>query len=221
MAATPSRPCEHQPFDVVLMDVQMPEMDGLEAAVQIRAWEKQTGGHVPIVAMTAYAMKGDRENCLAAGMDGYVAKPIHPREVLRAIAELVANRPPAAPPPPPAPAVAKVLDKAEALERLAGDRDLLRSLVNIYIETTPGQLDELRQAVLRRDAPTIRRLAHTLKGAVGNFGQGTAWQAALRLESIGRDGNLADAEPAAIALTEAMDQLKQALLAWAAEPVTV
>ncbi len=213
---------QHQPFDVILMDVQMPDLDGLEAAVQIREWEKQTGGHVPIVAMTAYAMKGDRENCLAHGMDGYVAKPIHPRKVLRAIADLVANRPPAAAaPPPPPPAVAKVLDKAETLERLAGDRDLLRSLVNIYIETTPVQLEELRQAILRRDAPTIRRLAHTLKGAVGNFGQGTAWQAASRLESIGRDGNLADAEPAAIALTEAMDQLKQALLAWAAEPVMV
>ena len=103
---------------------------------------------------------------------------------------------------------------------MAGDRDLLRTLVDIYVQTTPGQLEELRQAILRRD-PTIRRLAHTLKGAVGNFGQGPAWQAALRLETMGREGNLADVEPAGAALTEAMDQLKEALLAWVAEPVMV
>jgi two-component system, sensor histidine kinase and response regulator len=204
----------HQPFDVVLMDVQMPEMDGLEATRQIRAREKQTGGRLPIVAMTAYAMKGDREHCLAQGMDEYVAKPIHPREVLRVIADLVTHRPPAsAPQPPPAPP-AEILDKNEALERLAGDHDLLRTLVDIYVRTTPDELAELGQAVVQRDPAAIRRLAHTLKGAVGNFGKGPAYQAALKLETMGREGNLADVESAEAALMDAMEQLKTALLAW-------
>ncbi len=83
------RSVERQPFDLVLMDVQMPEMDGFEATAAIRAREQDTGRHVPILAMTAYAMKGDRERCLAAGMDGYVSKPIQPRELWQAIEQLV------------------------------------------------------------------------------------------------------------------------------------
>src|SRR6202011_264927 len=80
---------ERQPFDLVLMDVQMPEMDGFEATARIRPREQGTGRHIPIVAMTAHAMKGDRERCLEAGMDGYVSKPIQARELLRAIEQLV------------------------------------------------------------------------------------------------------------------------------------
>ena len=78
-------------FDVVLMDVQMPEMDGLEAVGRLRAWEQQVGGHIPVVAMTAYAMSGDRDKCLASGMDDYVAKPIQPDELFAALARLTAT----------------------------------------------------------------------------------------------------------------------------------
>jgi two-component system, sensor histidine kinase and response regulator len=83
---------ERQDFDVVLMDVQMPEMDGFEATAAIREREKRAGGHVPIIAMTAHAMKGDEARCLAAGMDGYVSKPFHVEEVVAAIDRVLTTR---------------------------------------------------------------------------------------------------------------------------------
>jgi CheY-like chemotaxis protein len=83
---------EKNRFDLVLMDIQMPEMDGFEATAAIRALEQLSGEHVPIIAMTAHALKGDKERCLAAGMDGYVSKPIHPRDLFSTIERLLANR---------------------------------------------------------------------------------------------------------------------------------
>jgi len=218
-------------FDLVLMDVQMPEMDGMEATGLIRAHERQTGGHIPIIAMTAYAMKGDRENCLTCGMDGYLSKPIQPRELLRTVAEIAATLPEPAitAPEPTFPPGSKVLsrtangviDRKETLARVDGDLDLLRSLVQLYIASTPGQLIELQQAIQRRDATAIRRLAHTLKGAVGNFGQGHAWQAAERLEMMGREGLLDGVDQAGVELEQAMEQVRLALQALVDAPAQV
>ncbi len=205
-----------RPFDLVLLDVQMPDMDGYEAAARIRREEKGTGRHVPILAMTAYAMKGDRERCLAAGMDGYVAKPIQPAELFETIDRLL---PPgeAAPEEPPAPPATEAPNRSEALRRVGDDAELLRELAGLFLDSYPQQLTELRTAFGVGDGPTVQRLAHTLKGAVGVFGARFAFEAALRLEATARAGDLTAAEQARIGLEEALGRLRPALAAWAAE----
>lgn len=195
-------------YDLILMDVQMPDMDGLAATEQIRKQEAGAGRRVPIIAMTAYAMKGDRERCLAAGMDGYISKPIQPREVFETIAALV----PAAPrPPAPGGPVDASLNLSEAMNRVGGDRSLLRTLAQLFLQTYPTQILELRKAISQRDNPAIRRLAHTLKGAVGNFGTGPAYQAAQRLETMGRQSDLAGLDEACTSLEHALVKLQGAL----------
>ena len=195
---------ERASFDVVLMDVQMPEMDGLEAVAAIRADEKKRPGvHQPVVAMTAYTMKGDRERFLESGFDGYVRKPISHRELFDAIDEVVPRSeiaPPPAPlpPPPPAPALddASVFDRAAALDRLAGDEELLRELVTVFFEERDKWMADIREAVDKRDAPHLKRAAHTLKGAVDSCGGPRVYAAALTLETMGREAKLDGASEA-------------------------
>jgi CheY-like chemotaxis protein/HPt (histidine-containing phosphotransfer) domain-containing protein len=199
---------EKEPFDAVLMDVQMPEMDGLEAAAAVREREKGTGRHVPIIAMTAHAMKGDKERCLAAGMDGYVSKPIRARELFAALERLAA---PAAPPPAPEPAPGPALDEAEALGQAGGDAGLLAELADIFLGECPGMLDRVRQAVRTRDARGLREAAHSLGGSVSNFGAHEAKDAAWRLEEMGKAGDLGGAEEALAALEQAVRRVEPVL----------
>jgi len=197
---------ERGPFDVVLMDVQMPELDGLEAAARIRRGEEGTGRRVPIVAMTAMAMKGDRERCLAAGMDHYLAKPLNAAELYDALAGL---RP--GPAPPAAPGPAARVDREEVLARVAGDVELLRTLVGLFAESCPEQMEALRQAIARGDAAVVRRQAHTLKGAVANFAVADAVAAAAELERMAADNDLADADAAWRRLAETLRGVPEAL----------
>jgi CheY-like chemotaxis protein len=194
-------------FDLVLMDVQMPEVGGYEATARIRAWEKGVGGRLPVIALTAHAMKGDRERCLAAGMDGYVAKPIQPAELWQAIDALI---PPAAG-RDEAPAPVPVVDRAAVLARAGGDVELLRELVELYRSDYPRLLGEIRQAVRAQDADRLRRAAHTLKGAAGTLGAEQVCAEALRLESMARDGSLGGAAEAGAALEEAVRQFEPVL----------
>jgi signal transduction histidine kinase/CheY-like chemotaxis protein len=181
------RTAGREPFDLVLMDVQMPEMSGLEATAAIREREKATGGHVPIIALTAHAMKGDREECLAAGMDDYLSKPLQAEELYAAVAR---QAPPAGRArPAPAPG-GNVLDEGAALARVGGDHDLLAELAETFLEDCPRMLAELESAVARRDAPEVQRCAHGLKGAVGVFARGPAFEAAERLEAAGRTSDV-------------------------------
>jgi PAS domain S-box-containing protein len=196
---------ERESFELVLMDVQMPEIGGFEATAAIRAREAQTGGHVPVIAMTAHAMKGDRERCLAAGMDDYLPKPIQAPELLDVIERTVPAASPAGPPAGPP------VDWAVALKAVGGDEDILRELAGLFVETSPRWLAELRAAVGRRDVAGVRRLAHTIKGSLGQLGATPAHAAAQRLEAIGQAEDLAGAAEACAALEEEVGRLRTAL----------
>ncbi|HWB11133.1 MAG TPA: PAS domain S-box protein [Pirellulales bacterium] len=197
-------------FDMVLMDVQMPEMDGLEATKAIRQQESSSGGHVPIVAMTAHAMVGDRERCLESGMDDYLSKPIRARELLAAIERISAG----APIPADGHHDTSTVDWAAALERLQGDRELLEELIGVIRQEAPLLLAAVREAVQRGDAPALRLSAHTLKGSLGNFAAARAVEAAKRLELMGKTGDLSDAAQALAVLETELDRFLPELVAW-------
>jgi signal transduction histidine kinase/DNA-binding response OmpR family regulator/HPt (histidine-containing phosphotransfer) domain-containing protein len=200
---------ESDVFHLILMDVQMPDMGGLETTAAIRARERESGGHVPIIALTAHAMAGDRDRCLAAGMDGYIAKPINPKELFDLIDALLFPEPP---PPAPAPRETPVgFNKAVLLHRLGGDEELLHEMVQLFLDTLPRQLHDLRAALASKDAAKIAATAHSLMGAVGNFGTTPAWELAQRLELAGQKGNLAEAEPLVAELENALQQVQDAL----------
>jgi CheY-like chemotaxis protein len=190
----------------------MPEMDGFEATAAIRRQEQGTGRHVPIIAMTAFAMKGDQELCLQAGMDGYDSKPFRALELSGTIARVMPGTvatEPAAPSLVPSPA--GVLDWGEALERVDGDREILRSLGRLFLDECPGWMGELNEAVRHRDAPRIKRLAHNLKGSLGAVGARSAFDVALEMEAMGRTGDLTGVEDTYTALQETVRRAQSAL----------
>jgi CheY-like chemotaxis protein/HPt (histidine-containing phosphotransfer) domain-containing protein len=198
---------ERQLFDLVLMDVQMPEMDGFEATAAIRERERGTGRRLPIVAMTAYAMKGDRERCLAAGMDGYVSKPIQPRELWQAIEQLVSGSGADGTSVP----TGDILDRRETLERVGGDTELLRELIAVFRADGPRLAKDIADALAGGDAQKLSRTAHTLKGAVSTFGAASAEAAAQQVELLAGQGDLAGAAAAAAHLDTELGRLKHAL----------
>jgi HPt (histidine-containing phosphotransfer) domain-containing protein len=192
------------------MDVEMPELSGFEATKIIREQEKKTGKHLPIIAMTAHAMKGDRERCLAAGMDAYVTKPIQARDLWRAIEELMFERP-LGKSSVIAPASPEVLDETAALASVGGDRQLLAEIVNIFLTQCPVWLQEIRAAIEQGEAVKLQCSAHALKGSVGTFGAWSAQKAAQRLETIGQDCSLSDAAAACKQLEIEIERLLPAL----------
>lgn len=174
-------------FDLVLMDVQMPIKDGLATTREIREQEKESGAHIPIIAMTAHAMKGDNERCLAAGMDAYLTKPVN-RETLRQTIATFSNRAKQATQSEPAPDQSPTSRcVAIAKERLGGDASLLCELIRIFMEESPKQLRQLENAIENADAAVVERVAHTLKGELGYLGMGNATTQARELERMGRE----------------------------------
>lgn len=190
---------EAQDFEVVLMDIQMPVMGGMEATQCIRDGEKRTGDHIPIIAMTAHAMKGDQEKCLEAGMDGYVSKPVRPSELFETVESVTSARKDTTAGPQLA-SGASALDVSELLSQVEGDISLLKELTGLFLEDCPNLMAELQDAVACGDAEGIERLAHTLKGSVGNFGAKGASEAALRLQQIGKSGDVSNASELYVAL---------------------
>ena len=197
-------------FDVILMDVQMPNMSGFECATAVRQVEKLSGSHIPIVAMTAHAMTGDRERCLAAGMDDYVCKPINPQAMFDAIERVLPQT--SMPGSPAIPVTGdQVFDVADALARIEGDRELLVEVVGLFRRDCPKMLEDIRDAISRCDASNLEREAHKLKGSLGALSAKSAAGAAQKLETIGKRGDLADAAAACRLLEAEMTRLEPEL----------
>jgi PAS domain S-box-containing protein len=203
--------------DIVLMDVEMPDMDGFQATAIIREKEKISGKHIPIIALTAYAMKGDRERCLGAGMDGYVPKPIRHQDLLEAIQTLVTDVPDIPTSAPPEKPPLEVLDEGLLVSRVDSDPQLLGDLVDLFLEECPRLVGEIRGALERKDAKAVQRGAHSLKGSTSNLAAQMASEAALKLERLAQAGDLGHAESVLQELERELVRLKPALLAARAE----
>ncbi len=203
-------------FDIVLMDVQMPLMDGFAATAAIRQRENATGRHTPIIALTAHVMKGDRERCLAAGMDAYASKPLRSQELFAAIDGLL-------PGGKTAPRIAAasretpetVWDPTTILAEVEGDRELLLKLIGRFLDQCPKVLSEIRASVSQRDSAMLERSSHKLKGSVSHFGARNAYEAARRLEEMGRNGDLVGAEEATVVLETEICRLQDDLAEFA------
>ncbi|HXT24755.1 MAG TPA: response regulator [Candidatus Eisenbacteria bacterium] len=185
-------------LDLIAMDVQMPVMDGLDATAAIRKAEEKSGKHVPILAMTAHAMKGDRERCLRAGMDGYVAKPIRSAELENAIGEVLGKRLPAF--GENKADTASVIDLGALLEGVGGNRRLLQKLAKLFLADLPKLAARIKTALASRDGGELAKAAHALKGSVGNFGAAKAVEGASEVERHARSGVLSAAQEAWVRL---------------------
>jgi len=199
-------------FDLILMDVQMPEMDGIEATQVIRERERETGAHVPIVAMTAQAMKGDKEHCLEAGMDAYLAKPVRSLELLGMIDAIIASQPAQI---KEAPAPEKSLGGPNwdvALENADYDRGLLRDVTAAFMDECPEMETLIETSLEANDAGELRRAAHTIKGGMRMFGATVIMELAAQVENAAEQGDFEEAaEKFALLkpkLAEVLEQLK-------------
>ncbi len=220
---------EREPFDLALMDVQMPLMDGFQATAAIRAKERATGTRLPIVAMTAHAMKGDREKCLEAGMDDYISKPIRAGSLLDAIARVTgvgaasetaaSVHEAAAATGTEAPAeVAEsagdggaIWDLEETKRRLGGNDDTIRRMAGLFLDEGPRLMETIDEAIEARDAAELRRGAHTLKSSAAIFSARSVADAAYQLELFGRDGQFEPAGDARLELQRRLERLLEAL----------
>jgi PAS domain S-box-containing protein len=202
-----SAPC----FDLILMDMQMPEMDGVECVARIRAKENGTASRIPIIAMTAHALKGDRERFLALGTDGYLPKPVRAQELFEAVEELLqlpcgavggenpeTNRDP-------------VVDQQQVLARFEHDKALLRSLVRDFVEDCPKLLAAARDAAARLDAAEFRRAVQVLKNNLGLFSAPAAFEAAQKAELISCTQGVDHTGDALARLEEELERLQPAL----------
>jgi CheY-like chemotaxis protein len=196
-------------FDAVLMDVQMPEMDGMEATAAIRARERVLGSHLPIIGVTAHAMKGDRERCLEGGMDGYVSKPVRMDLLFSELLRLVPGASPQGTELHPASTAAAAtgdpgtaLDRSALLDRVEGDMELLGEIIGLFKEDSVRQIAAIRDAIDQKQSDLLRRAAHNLKGTCGNLGAHEAAATALELEELAAAGNFSGAEQSLRSLEE-------------------
>jgi len=187
---------ERRRFDAAILDVHMPGADGFEVTEQIRRREATTGERLAVIAMTAHALQGDRERCLAAGMDAYVAKPVQAERLFEALEMLTA---------------APADFGAALLERAGGDPALQQRIARLFLEHAPDARARLHEALARRDATALVASAHWLKGAVGNFPAPRATEAAAGVEALARAGDFDAAVAACATLDAELDRLTRAL----------
>jgi CheY-like chemotaxis protein len=198
-------------FDLILMDMQMPEMDGEECVRHIRAKENGGGSRIPIIALTAHAMKGDRERFLALGMDGYLPKPIRAQNLFETIEGLLRIPSGAIAGVDPEMAQDNVLDRQEALARFEGDKHLLGNLISVFVNDGPRLMAAAREAAARRDAAEFQRTAQVLKNNLALLSAGAAFAAAQRVEWVGRTQGLDHTGEALAQLEEELERLHPAL----------
>jgi CheY-like chemotaxis protein/HPt (histidine-containing phosphotransfer) domain-containing protein len=175
-------------FDLLLLDVHMPELDGFQVIEAIRERERATGGHLPVIALTARSRKEDRERCLAAGMDDYLSKPVHAAALWAAVERVVPARPPEGRPAP------GLLDPAVLLAACGGDADMLRKMSQSFQGCVPEHLAALRDALRDQDAPRLREAAHKFSGMLAVFST-AAGDVAAALEEQAAHGRLEEARP--------------------------
>ena len=202
-------------FDVVVMDVQMPVMSGLEATRAIRSSEQSGASRLPIVALTAHAMQGDRERCLAAGMDGYLPKPIDVDDLIATVERFGDGRTTGAGPRPEGePATPdEIFDEQNALAYTGGDRALLKEIIDVFRQDYPSGIRKLEGALKRRDSEAVRMAAHALKGSVATVGSPAGRQTAFELEQMGRTKQLAGAVALLARLRRQLQELEEAFAA--------
>ena len=203
------------PYDIVLMDCQMPEMDGYEATGEIRTSESKVLDHrVPIIAMTANAMKGDREKCLEAGMDDYLCKPVNPQELNDILEKWIAKQDSSllyeATNSDKEP-VQNIFDKASLLDRLMGDKELANEILAGFLEDVPRKFSALKEAIEKRDASSVMREAHTLKGASADVGGKALLETTLEIEKAGEAGDLETVKACMPELETQFERLKEAM----------
>ena len=207
---------QNEPFDLILMDVQMPELDGIEATRMIRQWETASGSpRVPVIALTAHALSSDRDACLAAGMDGYLSKPVRSEELQATLARRVANEDDTTTPPASLGSSAEI-DWQAALEAAGNDPGLLREVIDAVVTEVPRFRQEIEASLFNGDAALLQRAAHSLKGSLSFLGADTILQWARELENLGRSNDLHDAAPLADRLRTALDPLLQECHDWLA-----
>jgi len=202
---------ESERFDLILMDIQMPEMSGLEVTEEIRRKERKTGEHIPIIATTASVMKEDRERCMEAGMDAYISKPIERELLFETIDTLTGYSKEAKPGDVVPRSYDPVFDAGAVLESLEGDSELLREIAGIFLAQFPKQMEKVRQAVSDRDPQLLERSAHALKGTAANLLARGVVEAASKLEEIGRAGTVAGGSQALDSLEAELGKLQLAL----------
>ena len=205
-------------FDLILMDVQMPELDGIATTEQIRKDERQRGGHIPIIALTAHALAGYPERCLAAGMDAYLPKPLEEARLLDTIERVLKSE---AANPAPDPELTRetlclaspdsAVDHHALLARVGGNHKNLCMLIDMFLELHQQQLGAVREAIDEAEPEKLKRAAHTLKGSLTNFSADEAGEAAEALVELGRSGSIAGAREKLQHLTEEVDKVVESL----------
>lgn len=230
------RAMKRHEFDIILMDVQMPEMDGFETTQTIRKCEQETGDRIPIIAMTAHAMKGDRERCLEAGMDGYLSKPLQPSELFETIEgfasrSLIEKEPPphsGTPSETPSPINSMVangqsqpetpaFDRDQAMETVDGDVELIKEIIEAFLQEYPNLMADLRNAIAKDDPQAVGQAAHTLKGAASALAATSVVELAKEFESLGAANEISKAASLYATLEEAMQVLVTQLVAFRRE----